>query len=250
VDSRLRGNDNRRGTIKTKGFRKRIAAAKVSAAARVSSVAAATALLIAAMAMFALSGCGAVADKAQQAADSAADVAASAVGKAAEIAGEATANFIGTTAGNVGKSYNATIVERFGNLSISVDGIESETVGGDHRYTIELALVNSAPAGEKMYVDILLDDYYLVACDAEDYVYRFTPYDPYEKNDDEDDASYEENYSNMIVPGKSRLVVYTSLPEEKTVDHLLFLEKAIPIDGSASGQEKYASEEGAELLTI
>jgi thiol-disulfide isomerase/thioredoxin len=245
-------------------MRTRILRKRIAAAARASLVAALTAALIAA-GLFALSGCGAVADKAQQAADSAADAAAGAVGKAAEIAGEATANFIGTTAGNVGKSYNATIVERFGKLSISVDSVESEAAGGENRYTIDLTLVNSAPASEKMYVDILLDDYYLVACDADDYVYSLTPYDPYEDEDDEDDTYYEENYDNMIVPGKSRLTVYTSLPEEASVDHLLFLEKAVPIDGSAnvagsvssvkkdasaSGQEKYASEEGAELLTM
>jgi hypothetical protein len=164
--------------------------------------------------LFVFSSCGAASDKAQDAADYAKD----AVGKAAEFAGEVTANWLGTTAATVGKSYNKSVVERLKNLKITVDKVDFKTAEGQKDYTIVLTLDNSAPDNEKMYVSVLLDDNYLIACDKNDYVYSLSPRGT-------EVADYD--YNNMIMPGKNRLTVYTSIPETEEISHLLFIENEL-----------------------
>jgi hypothetical protein len=167
----------------------------------------------------AFSGCGLFSDENKE-------KAVKVINDVAEYAGEVTANWLGTTAANVGKIYNKSVVKRLEYLDIAVDKIDYKTKDGEKAYTIELSIDNTAPENEKLYVDILLDDHYLIACDKNDYVYSLSPYREMEEGEDED-AYYDEqyDYDNEIVPGKSRLTVYTTLPEAEEIDHLLFIEK-------------------------
>ena len=197
---------------------------------------------VVALALFALPGCGKVKEKAA----GAAEIALGAVEKGAEIAGEATANWLGTTAGNVGKEFNETIAERFGYLEITVDEISRAEVepkpasasgdptSGDPadlnedaagtatdpataRYTIKLTINNTAPDKEKMYTSILLGDYYLTACDQNDYTYSLTA----------DQTAGRP--SDLILPGKSKLTVYTDLAASDKLAYLLFIGDKIPL---------------------
>ena len=180
-------------------------------------------IVIVAMALVALPGCSKVKEKAA----GAAETALGAVERGAEIAGEATANWLGTTAGNVGKNFNETIVERFSYLEITVDSIdivepevEDEGEGdveeniddsGTILYSIELTLNNTAPDSEKLYMNILLGDYYLVACDQDDYTYSLRA------------GSNSKGYYDQIKPGKSKFTAYTELAEPDRISYLLFI---------------------------
>jgi hypothetical protein len=106
-------------------------------------------------------------------------------------------------------------------LEISVDKIDYKTKDKKKNYTIELTLNNTAPEDEKMYVYILLDDNYLIACDQNDYTYSLTSYlDP--------DDQYE-YYDETIISGKSRLTVYTELDEADEIAYLQFNDKEISL---------------------
>ena len=184
-------------------------------------------VVIVVLALVALPGCGKVKEKVKDKAEDAAETALGAVEKGAEIAGEATANWLGTMAGNVGKNFNETIAERFAYLEISVnevDKIEPETEpdadedvaaesddDGIMRYAIELTINNTAPDNEKMYIDTLLNDHYLVACDQNDYTYSLATENSYNRSD------------NLIKPGKSKLTVYTELSDQDELSYLLFI---------------------------
>jgi len=179
--------------------------------------------------LFLLPGCQKAEEKAQEAekkAQEAAEYAKDKAVEAAEYAGELTANWLGTTAANVGKAYNKSVVERLKYLDITVDKIESENKDGETNYTIELSLNNSAPDNEKIHIGNLLEDHYLVACDQKDYTYSLLAY----TNEDEADEYYEE-YGNedIIKGGKSRLTVYTTLPEADEISYLLFIDKKISL---------------------
>ena len=185
------------------------------------------------LALVALPGCSKVKEKAKDAAGAALNV----VEKGAEIAGDATASWLGKTAGNVGKNFNETIIERFAYLEISIDEVniieaEAEEAEADEdvdeeevdeeveeeviddgiiRYSIELTLNNKAPHNEKLYVNILLGDHYLVACDQDDYTYSLTV----------DRSAY--SYYDQILPGKSKLTVCTELSEPAELSYLLYI---------------------------
>ena len=190
------------------------------------------------LAMVALPACSKVKERAAGAAESAAETALGAVEKGAEIAGEATANWLGTTAGNVGKDFNETIAKRFAYLEITVDKVVSETdeedadveegdvveedgaeeIEGNKEisYTIDLTINNTAPNTEKMYINILIGDYYLVACDQDDYTYSLST----ERNS---------GYYDQIMPGKSKLTVYTEMSEPDELSSLLFIGNKISL---------------------
>ena len=195
---------------------------------RISRISVLLLVAIVAVAMFALPGCKKVKEKAAGAAETALGL----VEKGAEIAGEATANWLGTTAGNVGKNFNKTIVERLAYLEITVDNVdksvaeagegdaededaegvegedaETEISPGIVSYAFDLTINNTAPNTEKIYINVLLDDYYLVACDQDDYTYSL----------------YDRSYENNIMPGKSKLTVYTELAEPDEISYLLFI---------------------------
>ena len=172
---------------------------------------------IAALALFSFSACGNAKEKAKDAAKSAGSAALGALEKGAEIAGEATANWLGTTAGNVGKNFNETITERLSYLDISVDSIESEAEEGINKYTLELTVNNTAPDDEKIYMETILKDNYLVACDQDDYTYKLTV----EKG--------EVGYSNTVMPGKSRYTIYTELAEIDEISYLMFIGEKIEL---------------------
>jgi hypothetical protein len=146
--------------------------------------------------------------------------------EAAKAAGEVTANWLGTTAANVGKSYNESVVKRLEYLTVTVDKISSKTKDKKKKYTIDLTIDNAAPDNEKLYVDLLLYDNYLVACDKKDYTYMLSTYDgEYDENEER-----EYDYSNnMIVPGKSRITVYTVVAETEEINRLLFLGKEVSL---------------------
>jgi major membrane immunogen (membrane-anchored lipoprotein) len=161
------------------------------------------------------------------------DKAAEVIGDAAEYAGEMTANWIGTTTANIGKNYNEAVVKRMAYLDITVEKVESK-IRDDKRklYKLELMVNNPAPANEKMYYHILLDDNYLVACNGDDYTYSLTLYDNGYDDDsiDEDDEDYDDDsYNDMINPGKSRIVAYTELPAEEAISYLQFIDKKISL---------------------
>ena len=183
---------------------------------------------IVALAFVVLPGCSKVKEKAADAAE----IALGALEKGAAIAGEATANWLGTTAGNVGKNFNETITERFAYLAISVNEIkrieaksedgEGESDGeeveeGIVRYTIEITINNSAPDNEKMYMHILLGDHYLVACDQDDYTYSLTP------------GSNAKGSFDLILPGKSKFTAYVELAEQDEISYLLFIGNKISL---------------------
>jgi hypothetical protein len=180
--------------------------------------------------LLALPGCKTTEEKAKEAAGYAEEKAKEAAGyagekaqEAAEAVGKVTASWLGTTAANVGKNYNKSVVERLKYLEITVEGITHETKDGKKDYTIKLTLNNTAPDNEKIHIDNLLDDNYLIACDQNDYSYSLSPYG----YDEDEDYDYE--YEELVNPGKSHLTVYTELDEADEIAYLQFIDKKISL---------------------
>ena len=173
---------------------------------------------ITAVALLALPACGRAAkEKAVEKVEAATEKALDAIEKGAEIAGKATANWLGTTAGNIGKNFNETITERLSYLEISIDSITSETEDEIESYTLDITINNTAPDDEKIYINVILSDNYLVACDQDDYTYKFLV--------DKDAIGYSDN----VKPGKSRYTITTDLPEADKLGYLLFIGEKIDL---------------------
>ena len=167
------------------------------------------AILLAAM-LFSLSACENLEDKAKEVAN-----------QAAEFAGEVTASWLGTTAGKVGESYNKATIERLQAVAVTVEKITHEEEGEQKNYTITLTLNNSAPDKDKVYVEDLLEDNYLIACDKRDYAYRLLIYNPNNGSTD---------YDNMLIMvGKSRMTVYTSVPVSEEISYLRYVGEKISL---------------------
>jgi hypothetical protein len=101
------------------------------------------------------------------------------------------------------------------NLTIFLDSINSQTRGDITIYTLELTFKNDNPLDVKLYVNDLLEDKYLVACDKDDFVY------PVEIRDKQED---------LILFGKTRHYFWAEVPKSVEIDHMRYIYQSITLD--------------------
>lgn len=160
-----------------------------------------------------------------------------AIGKAIDKTAEYTARSITGTAQAYSKAYNANIIKQFEHLDIRYVSQTSETKEGKKVYEIELELQNNIPPNEQLYFGSIIANKYLLACDADDYVYAIVPLDSDAGFTDEDglvslfEFILDREYSKYgkILPGKTKHKILVSVPETVTIAYLQFLNKKIAI---------------------
>jgi hypothetical protein len=151
---------------------------------------------------------------------------------------EYTTRSIVATASAYTRYYNASIIKRFENLTISYLTCKFEIQDGKKIYEIELALDNNMPQEEELYFGDLVVKNYLIACDEDDFVYDIVPEDA-----DAGLTTFGELVSVMefflnreyskfgkILPGKTRHKILVEVPENINITSVRFLDKKIAIN--------------------
>jgi hypothetical protein len=142
------------------------------------------------------------------------------------------------TASAYRRYYNADVIKRFENLTISYLASKVEITGDGKIYEIELALDNNMPQTDELYFGDLVVKNYLIACDEDDFVYDIVP-------EDADAGLTEENgelisvlefllnrdYSKFgrILPGKTRHKILVKVSEDINITSVRFLDTKIAI---------------------
>ncbi|GMO60535.1 MAG: hypothetical protein Ta2A_06630 [Treponemataceae bacterium] len=135
------------------------------------------------------------------------------------------------------KSYNAGVIKQFEKLQISFVSSAHEVKDGKKVYEIELLLDNKIPQTEEIYFGSLVAKNYLIACDADEFVYDIVPLD--------DDAGFtdeagliaffefllDREYSKYgkILPGKTKHKILVMVPENVDIVALRFLDTQIKL---------------------
>ncbi|GHV11156.1 hypothetical protein FACS189491_01890 [Spirochaetia bacterium] len=141
------------------------------------------------------------------------------------------------TASAYSKSYNASIIKQFENLAISFSSSTFEIKDGKKVYEIEVLLDNKIPQNEEIYFGNLVAKNYLIACDADEFVYDIVPMDTDAgfSNSSELISFFEflldREYSKYgkILPGKTRHKILVMVPENVDIVSLRFLDKKINV---------------------
>ncbi|GHV58205.1 hypothetical protein AGMMS49579_25270 [Spirochaetia bacterium] len=141
------------------------------------------------------------------------------------------------TASAYSKSYNASIIKQFKDLAISFSSSTFEIKDGKKVYEIELLLDNKIPQNEEIYFGNLVAKNYLIACDADEFVYDIVPMDTDAgfSNSSELISFFEflldREYSKYgkILPGKTKHKILVMVPENVDIVSLRFLDKKINV---------------------
>ncbi|GHT79196.1 hypothetical protein FACS1894130_07260 [Spirochaetia bacterium] len=141
------------------------------------------------------------------------------------------------TASAYNKSYNASIIKQFENLAISFSSSTFEIKDGKKVYEIEVLLDNKIPQNEEIYFGNLVAKNYLIACDADEFVYDIVPMDTDAgfSNSSELISFFEflldREYSKYgkILPGKTKHKILAMVPENVDIVSLRFLDKQIDV---------------------
>lgn len=142
------------------------------------------------------------------------------------------------TASTFTKSYNSKTIKQFENLDISYSSNKFEIDGDKKIYEIELVLDNRIKRNEEIYFGSLVQKNYLIACDADDFVYKIVPEDS--------DSGYIKDQSlialvefligreytkfGKILPGKTRHKILVVVPKDIEISYLQFLDKRINME--------------------
>ncbi|GHU79232.1 hypothetical protein FACS189462_4790 [Spirochaetia bacterium] len=141
------------------------------------------------------------------------------------------------TASAYSKSYNASIIKQFKDLAISFSSSTFEIKDGKKVYEIEVLLDNKIPQNEEIYFGNLVAKNYLIACDADEFVYDIVPMDTDAgfSNSSELISFFEflldREYSKYgkILPGKTKHKILVMVPENVDIVSLRFLDKKINV---------------------
>jgi hypothetical protein len=140
------------------------------------------------------------------------------------------------TASAYRRYYNADVIKRFENLTISYLASKVETTEDGKIYEIELALDNNMPQTDELYFGDLVVKNYLIACDEDDFVYDIVPEDAdagLTKGDGELMAVLEfllnRDYTKFgrILPGKTRHKILVKVSEDTNITSVRFLDTKI-----------------------
>ena len=145
-----------------------------------------------------------------------------------------TAVYAAQKASAYSRAYNANIIKQFENLDIRYLSETVETVDGKKIYELELEFNNNIPLNEQIYLGGIIANKYLLACDADDYVYEAVPMDTEAFTEDRALISLFEfifnrdytKYGN-ILRGKTKQRILVSVPENIEIAYLRFLDRKI-----------------------
>jgi hypothetical protein len=135
------------------------------------------------------------------------------------------------------KAYNANIIKQFENLDMSVSSSTFETKDGEKVYEIELLLDNKIPQNEEIYFGNLVAKNYVLACDANDFVYDIVPLDTDAGFSSEEglislfEFLLDREYTKYgkILPGKTKHKILVKVPEDVSIVSVRFLDKQMDI---------------------
>ncbi len=131
-----------------------------------------------------------------------------------EKSSDATSDGLARTASNFEKNWDKELIKNFGNVSVSVRSAKSVSSDKGKKYEMELLIENRNDENRKMYLHDLIENNYLVACDAEDIVYPLRPRD----------------VANDKIPvGKSLVDIEVTVKKETELSYLRFLRDRIDL---------------------
>jgi len=163
-----------------------------------------------------------------------ADAADKVITSAIDTTAKYAARSLTATASEYGKAYNSNVIKQFENLDIKYLSETSETKDGKKVYEITLEFNNNIPLNEQLYLGSIISNKYLLACDAEDYVYDIVPVDSGAFTDDKGlitlfEFIFDRDYTKYgnILRGKSKQKVLVSVPQDVQIAYLRFLNKKI-----------------------
>jgi hypothetical protein len=169
--------------------------------------------------------------------DTIANAAESLITGAIDKTAEYTTRSVLATASAYTRGYNAGIIKKFEKLTISYSNSKFEINEGKKIYEIELILDNAMPQEEELYFGDLVVKNYLLACDAEDFVYDIVPEDADAGLSKEGELvallefflNREYSKFGKILPGKTRHKILVEVPENINITAVRFLDKKIAI---------------------
>lgn len=141
------------------------------------------------------------------------------------------------------KNWDQNRIQQLQNLHIAPSTIDYTTGNNTRVYDIELIFDNASPTEIKLYLDDLIGNHYLVACDKDDFVYLLEVSDRLmssvmterstEQTTDgvtERTTTVSRQYANTIIPfGKSKFGFTVTVPGDVEITHARFIEKVIPL---------------------
>jgi energy-coupling factor transporter transmembrane protein EcfT len=138
------------------------------------------------------------------------------------------------------KNWDQNRIQQLQNLYISFSSMDFENKNGEKIYSIELIFDNNTPAEVKLYLDDLIGNHYLAACDSDDFAYSlqlvYTSIEIEKTTEMTSNGTTEKTtqtsrqYSDTIIPfGKSRYRFNITVPEDVEITHVRFLNNTIPL---------------------
>jgi len=158
-------------------------------------------------------------------------------GKGFAAAGEGIGEGIAKAAQSFEKNWDKGRLKQLQKLHISFSSMDYEIQKDTKMYDIELIFNNTSPAEEKLYLDDLLGNHYLVVCDKDDFAYTIPLfYTSIEKtktqgqtDDGEITSTFSKQYSDTIILfGKSKYRFNVTVPKDVDITHARFVNTVIP----------------------
>jgi hypothetical protein len=134
-------------------------------------------------------------------------------GKGFEAAGEGIGSGIAKAAQSFEKNWDKGRLKQLEKLHISFSSMDYEIQKESKIYDIELIFNNTSPAEEKLYLDDLIGNHYLVVCDRDDFAYTIL---------------FKQNSNTIILFGKSKYRFNVTVPKDVDITHARFVNTVIP----------------------
>jgi hypothetical protein len=165
------------------------------------------------------------------------------IDKSVRIPAEMAGKGLALTFQSFEKNWDQNRLLQLENLRVSPSSMDYETKDGRRIYDIELIFDNNSPTEIKLYLDDLIGNHYLLACDKDDFVYTMKISDrpmtsvttermTEQRTDDttERTTTTSTDYANTIIPfGKSRFRFTLTVPEDVEITHARFVQNTIPL---------------------
>lgn len=162
------------------------------------------------------------------------------IDQAVRIPAEMTGKGLALTFQSFEKNWDQNRIQQLQNLHISFSSMDFENKDGEKIYSIELIFDNNSPTDVKLYLDDLIGNHYLAACDSDNFAYSlqlfYTSLEIEKTTETTSNGTTErttqtsKQYSDTIIPfGKSRYSFNITVPENIELTHVRFLNNSIPL---------------------
>jgi hypothetical protein len=163
------------------------------------------------------------------------------IGKGFAAAGEGIGEGIAKAAQSFEKNWDKGRLKQLQKLHISFSSMDYEIQKESKIYDIELIFDNTSPAEEKLYLDDLIGNHYLMVCDKDDFVYTiplfYTSIEKTKTQVQKDDGvtakteTVSKQYTDTIIPfGKSKYRFNVTVPSDVEINHARFVHTDIPFN--------------------